>query len=77
WRILLEDFQQIYQQLSQGKAVQLPPKTFSFQQWSESLQDYARSERLQQECDYWVRVFRQSISQYCSDTADLTPPTPL
>jgi len=77
WRILLEDLQQIYQQLSQGKAVQLPPKTFSFKQWSESLREYARSERIQQERDYWIGVFRQSISQYCSDTADLTPPAPL
>jgi amino acid adenylation domain-containing protein/non-ribosomal peptide synthase protein (TIGR01720 family) len=56
WRILLEDLQQIYQQLSQGEAVQLPPKTFSFQQWSESLREYARSEQLQQERDYWMRT---------------------
>ncbi len=55
WRILLEDFQQIYQQLSQGEVVQLPPKTFSFMQWSESLQDYACSERLQQERNYWLQ----------------------
>jgi amino acid adenylation domain-containing protein/non-ribosomal peptide synthase protein (TIGR01720 family) len=55
WRILLEDFQQIYQQLSQGEAVQLSPKTLSFKQWSESLREYARSERLQQERDYWMR----------------------
>jgi amino acid adenylation domain-containing protein/non-ribosomal peptide synthase protein (TIGR01720 family) len=60
WRILLEDFQQIYHQLSQGEAVQLPPKTFSFKQWSESLQDYACSEKLQQERNYWLRT-----SHYC------------
>jgi amino acid adenylation domain-containing protein/non-ribosomal peptide synthase protein (TIGR01720 family) len=55
WRILLEDLQQIYQQLSQEEAVKLPPKTFSFKQWSESLREYACSERLQQERDYWMR----------------------
>jgi amino acid adenylation domain-containing protein/non-ribosomal peptide synthase protein (TIGR01720 family) len=55
WRILLEDLQQIYQQLSQGEAAQLPRKTFSFQQWSESLREYARSEQLQQERNYWLR----------------------
>lgn len=77
WRILLEDLQQVYQQLSQGEAVQLPPKTFSFKQWSESLREYARSERLQQERDYWMRSPHQSISQSCSDKADLTPPAPL
>ena len=60
WRILLEDLQQIYQQLSQGEAVQLPPKTFSFKQWSESLREYARSERLQQERNYWLRTSHYS-----------------
>jgi non-ribosomal peptide synthase protein (TIGR01720 family) len=60
WRILLEDFQQIYQQLSQGEAVQLPPKTFSFQQWSKSLREYARSEQLQQERNYWLRTSHYS-----------------
>jgi len=60
WRILLEDFQQIYQQLNQGEAVQLSPKTLSFQQWSESLREYARSERLQQERDYWMRSLHHS-----------------
>jgi non-ribosomal peptide synthase protein (TIGR01720 family) len=60
WRILLEDIQQIYQQLSQGEAVQLPPKTFSCQQWSESLREYAGSERLQQERNYWLRTSHYS-----------------
>jgi amino acid adenylation domain-containing protein/non-ribosomal peptide synthase protein (TIGR01720 family) len=62
WRILLEDFQQVYQQLSQGEAVQLPPKTTSFKQWSEFLQEYAQSSQLQLERDYWVSVSRQSVS---------------
>ncbi|MEQ9672404.1 amino acid adenylation domain-containing protein [Coleofasciculus sp. G2-EDA-02] len=61
WRILLEDLEQIYQQLSQGEAVQPPAKTYSFQQWSESLQDYARSQQLQQERNYWL-----STSDYSS-----------
>jgi len=56
WRILLEDLEQIYQQLSQGEAVQRPAKTYSFQQWSQSLQDYARSQQLQQERNYWLRT---------------------
>jgi len=60
WRILLEDLQQIYQQLSQGEAVQLPPKTFSFKQWSKSLREYARSEQLQQERNYWLRTSHYS-----------------
>jgi amino acid adenylation domain-containing protein len=38
WRILLEDLQTIYQQLSNNQPVQLPRKTTSFQQWAAKLQ---------------------------------------
>ena len=62
WRILLENFQQVYHQLGQGETVQLPPKTTSFKQWSEFLQQYAQSAELQQERDYWVQTSRQSVS---------------
>jgi len=54
WRILLEDFQMVYQQLSQGQPVQLPAKTTSWQQWATRLQDYAQSEALQQELPHWL-----------------------
>jgi amino acid adenylation domain-containing protein/non-ribosomal peptide synthase protein (TIGR01720 family) len=62
WRILLEDFAHAYQQLERGEAVQLPPKTTSFKQWSEFLQEYAQSTELQQEQDYWLQTSRQSCS---------------
>jgi len=54
WRILSEDLQTAYQQLSQGEAVKLPPKTISFKQWSERLREYAQSAELQRELDYWL-----------------------
>ncbi|AFZ17608.1 non-ribosomal peptide synthetase [Allocoleopsis franciscana] len=59
WRILLEDLQTAYQQLSQGEQVQLPAKTTSFQQWSQKLGEYVRSTALQQELDYWRRQSRK------------------
>lgn len=62
WRILLEDFAHAYQQIERGEAVQLPPKTTSFKQWSEFLQEYAQSTELQQEQNYWLQTFRQSYS---------------
>jgi non-ribosomal peptide synthetase component F/aryl carrier-like protein len=61
WRILLEDLQIAYQQLSQGKAIQLPPKTTSFKHWAERLQEYAQSAALQQELNYWLAESRQQI----------------
>lgn len=61
WRILLEDLQTAYQQISQGEAMQLPPKTTSFKYWAERLREYAQSEAAQQEQDYWLAQTRKSL----------------
>ncbi|HKG81231.1 MAG TPA: amino acid adenylation domain-containing protein, partial [Pyrinomonadaceae bacterium] len=53
WQILLESLQTVYDQLGRGDVVQLPPKTTSFKQWAERLRDYAQSEELAQQLDYW------------------------
>jgi amino acid adenylation domain-containing protein/non-ribosomal peptide synthase protein (TIGR01720 family) len=54
WRILLEDFQTAYYQLSQEQTIQLPAKTTSFKGWSDWLQSYAKSVELQREQAYWL-----------------------
>ncbi|MBP5975680.1 amino acid adenylation domain-containing protein [Brasilonema sp. CT11] len=54
WRILLEDLQTAYQQLSQGKTIQLPDKTTSFKDWALQLTEYAQSEILKSQLDYWL-----------------------
>ncbi|MEM6613029.1 MAG: condensation domain-containing protein, partial [Cyanobacteria bacterium P01_C01_bin.72] len=51
WRILIEDLQTIYQQLEQGREILLPPKTTSWQQWSEKLQQV----NLKPELNYWLQ----------------------
>lgn len=61
WRILLEDLQTVYEQLSQGKTVKLPAKTTSFKQWSYYLQEYAKSEALAQEQHYWLALSQKEI----------------
>jgi amino acid adenylation domain-containing protein/non-ribosomal peptide synthase protein (TIGR01720 family) len=61
WRILLEDLQTVYEQLSQGKTVKLPAKTTSFKQWSHHLQEYAKSEVLAQEQHYWLALAQKEI----------------
>ncbi|TBU87892.1 non-ribosomal peptide synthase/polyketide synthase [Phytopseudomonas dryadis] len=53
WRILLEDLQTTYQQLSTGQVARLPAKTTAFKTWGERLQAYARSAELSTELDYW------------------------
>jgi amino acid adenylation domain-containing protein/non-ribosomal peptide synthase protein (TIGR01720 family) len=62
WRILLEDLQTAYQQLERGETIQLPPKTISFKQWSEYLQEYAHSEIIQGEGDYWRALLNYPVS---------------
>jgi len=62
WRILLEDLQTAYHQLTQGKAIQLSPKTTSFKQWAKQLREYAQSPALQGELDYWLAEPRKWVS---------------
>jgi non-ribosomal peptide synthase protein (TIGR01720 family) len=50
WRILLNDLQTLYQQLSHDEKMQLPPKTTAFRQWAEVLSSYVPSP---QELSYW------------------------
>ncbi|MCF6442787.1 non-ribosomal peptide synthase/polyketide synthase [Pseudoalteromonas luteoviolacea] len=54
WRILLRDVELAYSQLCEGKNVELGLKTSSVKAWSEALRDYAGSEALQAERDWWV-----------------------
>jgi len=64
WGILLADLQQGYKQLEQGAAeVQLPAKTTSYQQWAEVLQQYAESEQLAAQVDYWTNPERGGIGR--------------
>ncbi|MEH2284582.1 MAG: amino acid adenylation domain-containing protein [Nostoc sp.] len=51
WRILLEDLATAYQQISRGEVIKLPPKTTSFQYWSDRLTKYAQSS---DELNYWL-----------------------
>ena len=56
WRILFDDLEKIYSDLSEGKVVTLPSKTHSYQQWAKSLKDYASSSSLKNELPYWQKI---------------------
>jgi amino acid adenylation domain-containing protein/non-ribosomal peptide synthase protein (TIGR01720 family) len=58
WRILLEDVTTAYQQLCRDEVIALPPKTTSFKQWARHLTEYAQSETLAAELDYWLAKSR-------------------
>ena len=54
WGILIEDLLTAYQQLVDGGAVRLPPKTTSFQHWSRRLAAYADTPDACAELDAWL-----------------------
>ncbi|MEI6083167.1 MAG: condensation domain-containing protein, partial [Verrucomicrobiota bacterium] len=56
WRILLEDLETVYSQLRAGAAVQLPPKTTSFQRWSRALTEHAGTAAVRGELTFWRDV---------------------
>jgi amino acid adenylation domain-containing protein/non-ribosomal peptide synthase protein (TIGR01720 family) len=70
WRILLNDLETVYLQLSQGNKARLPLKTTSFKHWSQCLQEYASSTRLQSEWDYWLRESWQQVTPFPVDLTD-------
>ena len=66
WRILLGDLTAGLQQLLQGERLKLAPKTTSLQYWATRLKEYAESEPLRQQLEYWT-----------SEERDLVHPLPM
>ncbi|MFD1290957.1 amino acid adenylation domain-containing protein [Laceyella putida] len=53
WRILMEDFKTGYEAAVQGREIQLPEKTHSFQLWASKCKEAANSGIVLQERNYW------------------------
>jgi non-ribosomal peptide synthase protein (TIGR01720 family) len=54
--ILFQDLERAYLQLSRGEPVRLPPKTTSVRAWAQRLTEYAQSQELRNELEYWLAV---------------------
>src|SRR6185369_7923559 len=63
WRILLEDLQRGYEQMSRGERVEFGAKTGSYQQWAESLHEYGENAALQTQMSYWEQVCQEPVSR--------------
>jgi amino acid adenylation domain-containing protein/non-ribosomal peptide synthase protein (TIGR01720 family) len=70
WRILLEDFQTLYQQLVRRERPSLPAKTTSFKSWAERLVEYARSPGLSNELPYWFALGNNAPSRLPRDESE-------
>jgi amino acid adenylation domain-containing protein/non-ribosomal peptide synthase protein (TIGR01720 family) len=62
WRILLEDLQTGYEQLSLGHTIQLPAKTTAFKDWAQKLTQYANSDILKSELPYWLSASNSNFT---------------
>jgi non-ribosomal peptide synthase protein (TIGR01720 family) len=71
WRLLLEDLQTIYQQLSAGQKLRLPPKTTSFKHWAERLHAYAQSVELRQDLTHWLAALRTHVARLPVDSCEV------
>ncbi|MDQ1349923.1 MAG: hypothetical protein QG657_224, partial [Acidobacteriota bacterium] len=56
WRILLEDFATGYRRALKGESVKFQAKTDSYKEWARGLTEYAGSELLLKELEYWKRI---------------------
>lgn len=67
WRIVVEDFHQICQQLKEGQPVQLPPKTTSFKEFAERLVARTQSAEGKESLAYWLAKSWQNIAKLPQD----------
>ncbi|MGC1379235.1 MAG: condensation domain-containing protein, partial [Anaerolineales bacterium] len=56
FEIVIEDMFTAYQQLADGKQVQLPPKTTSLKAWAERTYQYAQSPDFERQLDKWLAL---------------------
>ena len=56
WRILLDDLARAYAAAGAATTPELPARTASLQQWSRQLHDYAQSEKVRSDAEYWLAL---------------------
>jgi len=56
WRIILADLSEGFERLRQGETVTLDDPTASLQQWSNALSQYSKSDRLEEQKNYWQQL---------------------
>ena len=62
WRILLEDFNTIYDHLKADKSVELPQKSTAFLTWASAVNNLANSDEFIRNQAYWFELARHEIN---------------
>ena len=73
WRILLADLQQAYQRLVSGESMALPPKTHSYQAWSNQLLELAANAEMAIARDDWQAIIRRGSLDLPQDNGGRDP----
>ena len=78
WQILREDFETIYNEISEGKDITLPPKTASYIEWSKTLEEYKTSEIFEKNKAYWDKIIENGTDHkfnHLKKAYDVSPET--
>ncbi|WP_264529208.1 non-ribosomal peptide synthetase [Flavobacterium sp. N502540] len=59
WRILLQDFADLYANIKEGNQYKLPYKTSSYQTWAKELKAHAQELKTTEELSYWQEICMQ------------------
>jgi len=70
WRIILEDFERIYELVAGSATSSLPAKTTSFKRWSERLVEFSESSKIREEANYWIELSERSTAEIPVDNFD-------
>ncbi|OUS31220.1 hypothetical protein A9Q99_04275 [Gammaproteobacteria bacterium 45_16_T64] len=71
WRVILEDLQTALSQCMEGQSVALGDKTTSFQQWGQALSEFAQSDAVTQDAEYWREKRLVSVAEVPRDSNGL------
>ncbi|MGH8076528.1 MAG: amino acid adenylation domain-containing protein, partial [Lysobacter sp.] len=74
WRILLQDLELAYAQLTLQQDIVLSAKPASYQQWATALSEYAGEAKLQEELPYWLEQAEAAPLAIAPDHVDAERP---
>jgi amino acid adenylation domain-containing protein/non-ribosomal peptide synthase protein (TIGR01720 family) len=70
WRVLVEDLESAFRQITAGEEAGLPPKTTSYAHWARRLAEFARTPEMRAETGYWSRAVPAFLPPLPLDHAD-------
>jgi non-ribosomal peptide synthase protein (TIGR01720 family) len=67
WRIILEDFDNLYKKHLNNEKLVLHGKTSSYKKWTDKLIEYTNGDNLKGEVEYWAKILNNKANVFISD----------